>query len=174
MGLVSGLLIASAALSAGGQISAGRGMRRAANDTINEGNRLAEDAVARGEDEVRRYSLDLASLMGTQRARIAAGGVDVTTGTAGAVRDQTVRFGAEDVDTIRENVMREAYGLRQSAQNRATQLRAGATAQFAGAFGTALSFGANAWELHQRSRGGSRVPANVPATLGAGGLADWG
>lgn len=154
------LLAASAVLSIGGQVASGIGARRAAADTAAEGARLGADAVARGEQDVRRYTMDLGRLLGRQRAVAGATGLDVNQGSAAALRTQTEAFGQEDIRTIRENALREAYSLRRSGQNQAAALRSQATAQFAGAFGTALSFGARGWEVYQQGQR-TRLAANT-------------
>jgi len=153
MGLVSGLIIAGTALSAGGQIASGIGARKYASAVEREGARLGRDAIARGEADVDRYSIDLAGLLGAQRTSIAAQGIDVNQGTAAAIRSETEAFGAEDIQTIRENALREAFGLKRNAKNQAQSLRWQAAGQFGGAFGTALSGGANAWSVYERGRG---------------------
>lgn len=142
------LLVGSTALSAGSAIASGRANRRYANDLVKEGDRLADDALERGEETADRYRMDLAQLLGAQRASAAASGVDVDFGSAAAIRSETERFGKIDMAQIRENAMREAMGLRRDARAGARQARGQATAQFAGAFGTVLAGGANAWDLY--------------------------
>ena len=164
MGLVSGLIIASTALSAGGQIASGIGARKYASAVEREGARLGRDAVARGEKDVERYAIDLAGLLGAQRTSVAAQGIDVNQGTAAAIRSETEAFGAEDIQTIRENALREAYGLRHGAKVQAQSLRWQAAGQFGSAFGTLLSGGADAWGVYQRGKGakvafGSTLPS---------------
>lgn len=154
MGLLSALVIASSALQVGSQIASARGARRAANDAVNEGNRLAADARARGEQEVARYQIKLDQVLGRQRAGFAAAGIDATSGSAAQITRETERFGAQDVQTIRDNAMREAFSLKRQGQSYARQARAQATAAYGQAFATTLSAGARGWELYSQGRTG--------------------
>lgn len=146
------LAIASAASSIYGSISGANAARRQANASVEEGDRLAEDAIRRGEETARRYQIDLGQLLGTQRARLAASSVDVDQGSARQLRDQTNRIGEEELSLIKENVRREAFGLRRAGRNQALGLRAQASGQYGQAFASVLNFGANAWEMYQGSR----------------------
>lgn len=139
---------AAAVTSIGGSIASGIGARKAAADLRDEGQRMAADALARGETEAKRYSMNLASLLGRQRAVAGAQGIDIGSGSAQQLAGQTARFGAEDIATIRANAMQEAYALKKGRFNQAAALRTQGTNQFAQAFSTALSFGANAWEVY--------------------------
>jgi hypothetical protein len=152
--LTAALTVGSTILSAGSQIASGIGGRRAARAFEKEGERLAEDAILRGEQDVRSYGFDLSRLLGSQRTAGAAQGIDTTQGSLAQITAQTEAFGAEDIAMIRENAMREAYGLRQGARNQAQNLRANANTAFAGAFGTVLNAGANSWARYNQSGGG--------------------
>lgn len=152
MGLVTGLVIAGTAISAASQVASAGAARAAANDAIKEGNRLAGDAILRGEEDVTRYAADLARFVGRQRAAAAASNVDATAGSAAQVIDETQRFGEMDIGTIRANALREAYALRAGGQNAAAQYRMQARQQLMGAFSTALSAGAQGWEVYRQSR----------------------
>jgi hypothetical protein len=151
------LAVASALSSIGGNIARGRAARRGANASVAEGERLADDAIARGEELARRYNLDLAQLIGRQRVAGAAQGLDLSQGSLAAIQSDTARIGALDVETIRENARREAFGLRQAGKNQALALRSQATSQYAQAFANVLDFGANAWAYQNRRA--SRVPS---------------
>lgn len=86
---------------------------RQASDTITRGAQLEEQQ----RDKVR-------GMIGTQRARGAAQGLLVDSGSLGDLTDQTAAFGEEDAQTIRTNAMREAWGYKVGAGNS----RASATA----------------------------------------------
>lgn len=158
--------------SAVGNVLSGRALRRGANAAIAEGDRLADDATARGEELARRYGIDLAQLLGTQRAIGAAQGLDTNQGTLAAIRSDTERIGGEELALIRENARREAFGLRQSGRNQAIGLRAQATGAYGQAFGNVLEFGANAWSSRQRSRGARFNAAATKLATSPGG-ASW-
>ncbi len=144
--LTTTLLVASSLASAGSSLAQGRGMRNAANFATDQARRQAEDAIARGEEDVTRYKQDVAQLLGQQRTAIAASGVDVTSGTAADLRAQTERFADMDVATIRRNAEREAFGIRASGQMQAQGLRNQAAGAFMNAGSTLLTTGIDAWQ----------------------------
>ena len=152
MPLPVALTVAGTALQIGGTIMSFLGGRRAANATQREGVRLGNEAIERGEEDVRRYTLNLNQVLGAQRTDIAAQGIDVNQGTAAMLRSETEAFGAEDVAQIRENAMREAYALRRGMTNQANNIRAQALGQGLQAASLTLNAGANAWDWY-RSRG---------------------
>lgn len=56
-------------------------------------------------------------MAGTQRANLAANGIDLGSGTAQDIVDETYTMGEADALTIRFNAMNEAWGYRVSADN---------------------------------------------------------
>jgi hypothetical protein len=164
------------ALMVGSKIAEGIGQRRGAKAVTDEGARLAADVLERGAEDELAYRRDLAQILGAQRATFAAQGVDVGFGTAKMIADETRQFGEEDAMMIRENAIREAWGIRQSAAGQARAMRWGAAASFVGAAGAALSGpldsegstlltkSVDAWQSYRnRSRGVRlRAPAALP------------
>ncbi len=77
----------------------------------------AEDAIRRGQlaeqDQRRRTAL----LKGTQTARLAANGIDISDGSALQILSDTDWMGEQDALTVRDNANREAWGYRVQAQN---------------------------------------------------------
>jgi hypothetical protein len=63
-----------------------------------------------GEVEGEQAGLRNRAVSGTIRARQAAGGVDVNTGSAATVQGSAAELGAMDAMTIRSNAARAAYG----------------------------------------------------------------
>lgn len=88
-------------------------------------NLQAEDAIKRGDTEAGRHAQKVKRIIGAQRAAIAGQGIEVDTGSALDVQAETAEFGAIDVETIRNNAYREAWGYRTQA------LDYGAKGQFA-------------------------------------------
>lgn len=68
------------------------------------------DALQRGEQEAARSMQEQAQLIGTQRARLAASGQDVTEGSAQDIIATTRYLGQQDVATLQSNAAREAWG----------------------------------------------------------------
>lgn len=162
MPILTALMIGSAIAQGIGSVVSGFGSNKAAAATAREGRRLYRDRIAMGEEEVNLYEMDLSRLLGSQRTILAAGqGLDTEQGSAKQLRDQTVKFGEEDVNTIRENAMREAFALRRGARNQAQALRYQAAGQFLQGAGTLLTAGVNGWDAYSRGRGMRRAVGNT-------------
>jgi hypothetical protein len=162
MPLPVALTTAAAVLQIGGQVMSFLGGRSAAKRTEREGRRLAGEAIEMGEEDVRRYTLNLNQILGAQRTDIAGQGIDTTQGTAALLRSETEAFGAEDVAQIRENAMREAYALRRGMTNQANAIRSQANASGLNAAGLTLNAGANAWDWYSRRNKNSKVAGFDP------------
>lgn len=80
----------------------------------------AQDAIARGTEAELRYRRGVRGTVGSQRAALAAQGVDLAGGSAADVQAETTLLGELDALTIRNNARREAWGF----QVQATDLRA--------------------------------------------------
>lgn len=77
----------------------------------------AEDAIKRGqlsEEQQRRKTM---MLKGTQTARLAANGIDISEGSPLQILSDTDWMGEQDALTIRDNANREAWGYRVQGQN---------------------------------------------------------
>ena len=81
----------------------------------------AEDAVARGGEAAIQKQREAECLRGTQVARLASNGLDISSGTPLAILEDTMFFGQQDANTIRNNAAREAWGYKtQSAVSTAS------------------------------------------------------
>lgn len=96
----------------------------------------AQDAIRRGEVDAQKYKKKVKQLLGTQRANLAAQGIDVSgvDSSAYEIQKQTLEYGLQDVQMIRNNAFREAWGLKFQAsqymaqgQNAQLEARAKAT-----------------------------------------------
>jgi hypothetical protein len=77
----------------------------------------AEDAIQRGNaaaDNVRRRGGQTA---GSQRAAMAAAGLDIGTGSALSILEDTDYFNQLDQNTVRDNAAREAWGYKVQGSN---------------------------------------------------------
>lgn len=75
----------------------------------------ADDAYRRGEAAITQLRRKGAAAKGTQRARLAASGVDLTQGSALRILSDTDYLMAEDEATLRDNVENEARAYRLKA-----------------------------------------------------------
>jgi len=73
----------------------------------------AADIRKRADEDAAKYKRKVQGLLGSQRAALAAQGVDVSAmGTSSAqIQEETLQFGYEDAQTIKNNAFREAMGL---------------------------------------------------------------
>lgn len=88
----------------------------AANNQIIQ-QRLAADAIARGEREAERHGTEIRQIIGAQRAAFAGAGVEVDEGTALDTVLETAEIGAVEQEIIRSNAEREAYEHRTQGHN---------------------------------------------------------
>lgn len=77
----------------------------------------AEDATKRGQTAVMSHQLKVAALRGTQRASLAARGVDIGEGSALDILSGTDLMGTIDANTITDNAAKEAWAYRNQAAN---------------------------------------------------------
>lgn len=104
----------------------------------------ANDELLRGTIEESRYRRQIAMIAGQQRADLGARNVTAS-GTALDILSDTAQIGEEDIQTIRNNAARGAWGYRNQASEAS---RWGANQQSnarGAAFGTLLTAGANAY-----------------------------
>ncbi|RMH12120.1 MAG: hypothetical protein D6698_15615 [Gammaproteobacteria bacterium] len=77
--------------------------------------RQAQDALARGREEEQRKRMQVRRMIGTQKARLGANLVDVSSGTPSDLVADTAMLGELDALTVRNNAEREAWGYRAQA-----------------------------------------------------------
>ena len=133
------LALFAAVTSLASGIAGAIGRERAAGKQRDFARQMADDVLAQGEREAEFATMDLARLRGAQTTAIAAQGIDTTQGSAAQIAAQTEKFGQEDINQIRMNATREAWGIRTQAnlnykaeRNAAIAGGIGAVADFAG------------------------------------------
>lgn len=144
--MANALLIAGAAgYSAYAQNQAGKQQQKLANRNADNLDAAATDAVARGEEDALSIRTRGRGIRGAQRAKLAGSGVDVGSGTAVDLQNETTAMTQQDEAKIRKNAFREAWGIRtQASYGR----EAGSYARQAGtnnAIGTVLGGGGEAY-----------------------------
>lgn len=77
----------------------------------------ATDATDRGNEEAMLINRRARNLRGEQRAAFASQGVDVGSGTALDLQNETSLLGTIDAEQTRKNAFREAWGIRTQAGN---------------------------------------------------------
>ena len=124
-----GLALAATLANLGADLFGAIGRRRAADRQFDFATQMADDVIARGEREAEFATMDLARLRGAQTTSFGAQNIDMTQGTAAQIAEQTQRFGEEDINQLRLNAAREAWGIRTQAQLNRTAERNEAFAQ---------------------------------------------
>lgn len=142
--VVSGLYQADA------QRQAGKFSNRIAKFNADIADLQAEDAIYRGGLERGRVSDAVRKTIGSQRAAMAASGTVVDDGSNAALIDDSERAGRADMTTIKNNAMREAWGLKVQAAGYRIQGRFDAFTGRQQATGTLLTTGAKAYEQAQQ------------------------
>lgn len=105
----------------------------------------AKDAIYRGDKEAKQYVAKAQQAVGTQRATLAAQGVDVSSGSALDIQEETAGQGALGALTIRNNAWREAWGYKVQSENYAQQGFLAREAAQSGARATMLTGVSNAF-----------------------------
>lgn len=77
----------------------------------------ADRVIERGNKEEQDFRNNVALMVGNQRVSMATAGIDVASGTALAIQQETANMGAADARTIKNNAYLEALGYRRQAQN---------------------------------------------------------
>jgi len=134
---------AAGAYAADTQKKAGQYQAEAAAQNAERDELRAEQASRIGAIEEERHRMKVRQIAGAQRANLAANGIDLGSGTAADLVDETYTMGEVDALTIRFNAQNEAWGHRASATN---ERNTGAFAKWSGkrqATGTYLSTAAN-------------------------------
>lgn len=81
----------------------------------------AQSTLLTGQREEQKSRIATANLKGTQRAALAANGVDLGVGSANNILTTTDVMGEVDANTIQANAVRAAWGYRTQAVNQTNQ-----------------------------------------------------
>lgn len=134
-----GAMAVGTGVSVYGQVQAGRAQRKVANYNARVQEIAARDAEHRGRIEEGKQREGTARLLAAQRARLAAGGVDIDSGSALELLTGTAEVGEMDALTIRSNAAREVWGLRTGAGLTRAEGQHAYTAGVLGGISTAAS-----------------------------------
>lgn len=78
-----------------------------------------EDAIRRGNADAQKHRKNVKQMQGAQRVALAAQGIEIDSGSAAQIQEDTRMLGEMDAMTIKNNAWREAWGYRvQAAQGR--------------------------------------------------------
>lgn len=125
------------------QKAAGEYQQQVADQNAAIGRNQAEQARQIGNIEEARVRRQARAAVASQRAALAANGLDINSGTALDLQAETAGFGEADALTARSNALRQAWGFEVGAVNDVNQGRAARAAGQNAATGTLLTTGAN-------------------------------
>lgn len=130
-GLAVPLMIASAGVTAAGQIQGGIYAARMANykAQVAEQNKQvaregALDSITQGQDQQRQLGREVAGRVGAQSARMAGNNIDIASGSAARVILDTKMIGGEDSIALGENVRRQVRARQMDSWNYESERRA--------------------------------------------------
>ena len=123
------------------QYQAGKAQARVASANAGIEDAAAHDAIERGGVEEMRLRRQMASQRGTQRAMMAAMGIDPDSGSGWDIQDASMREGERDAAAIRFNAARERWGHRVQATSYRNAASAARSAGRNALFGSAISAG---------------------------------
>ncbi len=137
--------------------------------------RSAQQTLQAGNEEIAQTSLKYGALKSTQRAGLAASGVDLSVGSATEVQASTDLAKELDLNAIKVNAVRAAWGHRTQAtnyRNQATMARGASSAISPGMAATTSLLGSAsqiAGKYYDLDRAGA-FDKSGPAVSGSGGL----
>jgi len=102
-----------------------------ANINKNFADMASDEALKRGAADVAKVQKQVRVIRGSQRAALAAQGIDIGTGSALEIQRDTENQAAKDIVTIKNNAFRESFGYKVSALE---ATHSGKFAELTGAF----------------------------------------
>ena len=75
----------------------------------------SEEAMLQGDAVAKKLQRRYAKMRGSQRARLAAQGIAIDTGSAGQIQKETMELAAEDLEDLKLNAWRKSFGFKQEA-----------------------------------------------------------
>lgn len=139
--------------------SSGQASQRAAEYRAKQAERQARDATERAAVEEQRTRRQTAQLEGRQRALMAAGNVDLGSGSPLLILADTAQFGEMDAQTVRNNGVREKRYYEEEARLGRMGGAEAANAGMLNAFGTVVQgFGTVADKWYKPSYGKQAKP----------------
>lgn len=119
-------------------------------------NQNADLALFRGNEQASIAQQRTAQTIGMQRAGAGASGVDANSGSPVRAQEDTARIGAMDVETIRANAQRSAWGFRTQGENFANEAKMDEARGDMGAFASLIGGGSNfaeKWSKYKQQGG---------------------
>lgn len=138
----------------------------------------AQSALFQGEQEVGKLTMSAGRLKSSQRAAMAANGIDLGEGNAAEVQATTEIMKETDANTLTANAVRNAWGYRTQStnyQNEALTKRAsaGSISPGSAAFGTLLGgAGSVASSWYTMNKAGGFTPGDSRSDANWGGWVD--
>lgn len=144
-----GLTVAGGVSTAYGQDQAGRLNQKVLNANAQIADWQADDALARGKTDADKQRSKTRQHIGSQRARLAAQGIDIESGSALDIQLDSAGLGEVDARIIENNGARESWGYRMQATDSRTRGKIARYEAKQQAVGTLLTTGAKSFGYSQ-------------------------
>ncbi len=109
--------VGTAAMQAKAQSDQGDYQKRMSNINARLADLQATETIKQGFKDEQLHRGQVRQVAGAQRASLAAQGIDVGSGTAADLQQETFSLGAEDALNIRMNAYKQAWGFNVEAEN---------------------------------------------------------
>lgn len=156
------IMAIGAAISAGSAIQQADHAEDVARVNADRDRYAAEDALVRGRIAEDQHRQKVRQMIGRQKAGLAANGIDATTGTGGQILADTAAAGEYDALVVRNNAMREAFGLNTRASDTTMQGSWQKAAGYNNATSTLITAGSKAYA------GYTKMPTTTSNEFGTG------
>lgn len=163
--VVVGMMLASAAMAAKAQHDAGVMSQRLSRVNAAQAESAEADALARGEYEAAPIRERASAVIAAQQAGEASNNVDIQSGTAVQLASDVATAAARDIETVRNNARREAFGYHAQGINFLNEGRASRAAGDAAAMNSiiggvagAAGYGASSYFAARRATNPDGLP----------------
>lgn len=155
-GIQAGLSIFGAVKQSAAQKAQGEYQKSMSEINAKLAETSAKDAIFRGDEAAKNIQGQTKQLIGSQRAALAAQGINIDSGSALDIQADTARQGEIDAITVKNNAWREAWGYKVEALNSTYQGKFAQMGANAAAKNTLLTGGLQAAGYAYGAFGGSR------------------
>lgn len=111
----AGVGVASGYVSGSGAVAAAKYQQAIGNKNADMAELQAERIIKKGGKDALNFKKQVKATVGSQRAAMAAQGIDVNDGQAMDIQTETFEIGAQDALTIQNNAYLEAFGMKSNA-----------------------------------------------------------
>lgn len=150
--IAAGAAVASAAYTGYASQQQGKYQEKVAENNAKSAEYAAEDARARGAVAEQQQRNRTRAFLGQQKAAMAANGIDISTGTGNLLLADSAGLGEFDALTVRNNALKQAYGMNVQSENLLSEGRAARIGGRNQAYGSLLTGGSQAASYYGKQK----------------------